>query len=123
MKLVEVAENNPFKPQAAADSQYSCEVGTAGFYARCAFGGMLSCGLTHTAVVPLDLVKCRLQVDKAKYQNLGTGFKITMAEDGARGLMKGWAPTLLGYSAQGVGKFGFYEVFKIIYGHPFERFV
>jgi len=117
MKLVEVAQNNPFKPQACADSQYSCEVGTAKFYAYCAFGGMLSCGLTHTAVVPLDLVKCRLQVDAAKYKNLGNGFKLTIAEDGARGLMKGWAPTLIGYSAQGVGKFGFYEVFKLTYGN------
>jgi len=101
---------------ACADSQYSCEVGTAGFYARCAFGGMLSCGLTHTAVVPLDLVKCRIQVDPAKYKNIGTGFKLTLAEDGVKGLAKGWAPTLIGYSAQGVGKFGFYEGFKILYG-------
>jgi len=110
------AKGNPFKPQNAAEAQYSCEPGTAKFYALCAFGGLLSCGLTHTAVVPLDLVKCRLQVDKAKYQNLGTGFKITMAEDGLKGLAKGWAPTLIGYSAQGVGKFGFYEAFKILYG-------
>ena len=32
------------------------------YYALCGFGGILSCGLTHTAVVPLDLVKCRIQV-------------------------------------------------------------
>lgn len=51
-------------------------------------------------VVPLDLVKCRLQVDKAKYKNLFHGFKITIAEEGARGLAKGWAPTFFGYSAQ-----------------------
>merc|ERR1712018_720750 len=111
-----LAKNNPFKPSCSADSQYSCEVGTAKFYALCAFGGMLSCGLTHTAVVPLDLVKCRLQVDKAKYKNLANGFKLTVAEDGAKGLAKGWAPTLIGYSAQGIGKFGFYEGFKILYG-------
>jgi hypothetical protein len=29
---------------------------------------------------------------------------------------KGWAPTLIGYSMQGLCKFGFYEVFKIFYG-------
>lgn len=116
MKLIEVAEQNPFRPKAAAaDSQYSCEPGTLKFYGLCAVGGLLSCGLTHTAVVPLDLVKCRIQVDKEKYKNLGTGFKITLAEDGVKGLAKGWAPTLLGYSFQGIGKFGFYEVFKILY--------
>ena len=39
-------------------TEYSCEYGSAKFYALCGFGGVLSCGLTHTAVVPLDLVKC-----------------------------------------------------------------
>merc|ERR1711899_696983 len=95
--------------------QPSCEVGTPKFYALCAVGGALSCGITHTAVVPLDLVKCRLQVDPAKYGSLGQGFKITLAEDGTKGLAKGWAPTLIGYSLQGIGKFGFYEGFKILY--------
>lgn len=32
------------------------------YYALCGFGGILSCGITHTALVPLDLVKCRIQV-------------------------------------------------------------
>merc|ERR1712076_60821 len=101
------------KAVACAD-EYSCEVGTPKFYAFCAVGGALSCGLTHTMIVPLDLVKCRLQVDAAKYKNLGNGFKVTLAEDGVKGLAKGWAPTLIGYSAQGIGKFGFYEGFKIL---------
>jgi len=111
MKLVEAASNNPFKP-ACSETQYSCEAGTPKFYALCAFGGLLSCGLTHTAVVPLDLVKCRIQVDKAKYKNLGNGFKLTLAEDGLRGLAKGWAPTLIGYSFQGIGKFGFLKFLR-----------
>merc|ERR1712019_228806 len=102
------------KAVACAD-QYSCEVGTPKFYALCAVGGAASCGITHTAVVPLDLVKCRIQVDPAKYKNLGNGFKVTLAEDGTKGLAKGWAPTLIGYSLQGIGKFGFYEGFKLLY--------
>lgn len=100
---------------AAAGEEYSCEFGSAKYFALCAFGGVLSCGITHTAVTPLDLVKCRLQVDKEKYKNLGTGFKVTIAEGGARGLFLGWAPTAIGYSAQGLCKFGFYEVFKDLY--------
>merc|ERR1712038_64501 len=81
----------------------------------CGVGGVLSCGITHTAVTPLDLVKCRLQVNKEKYKSLGNGFKITVAEQGAKGLLLGWAPTCIGYSMQGLCKFGFYEVFKNIY--------
>jgi solute carrier family 25 phosphate transporter 3 len=132
--IVEVAKVNPFSspfvdsPQkplnrrkfafaAAAGPSKPGEVpyGSMEYYLKCAFGGALSCGLTHTAVVPLDLVKCRIQVDAAKYKNIGTGFKVTMAEEGTRGLVKGWAPTLIGYSIQGLGKFGFYEAFKILY--------
>jgi solute carrier family 25 phosphate transporter 3 len=101
---------------ASADTQYSCEVGSAKFYGLCAFGGLLSCGLTHTAVVPLDLVKCRIQVNPDKYKSLVNGFKVSVAEGGMKALTLGWAPTLVGYSMQGIGKFGFYEAFKNFYG-------
>ncbi|KAJ8392323.1 hypothetical protein AAFF_G00076870 [Aldrovandia affinis] len=39
----------------------SCEFGSRKYLVLCGFGGILSCGTTHTAVVPLDLVKCRMQ--------------------------------------------------------------
>jgi len=100
---------------AAAGEQYSCDFGTNKYYALCGLGGILSCGITHTAIVPLDLVKCRLQVDHAKYGGIFKGFKVTVAESGVRGLGLGWAPTLFGYSAQGLCKFGLYEVFKHVY--------
>jgi solute carrier family 25 phosphate transporter 3 len=89
--------------------------GSLEYYMKCGLGGILSCGITHTAVVPLDLVKCRLQVDHAKYKNIVTGFKVSVAEEGIRGLAKGWAPTFIGYSIQGLAKFGLYEVFKSVY--------
>ncbi|MGH0176696.1 UNVERIFIED_CONTAM: hypothetical protein FKN15_076731 [Acipenser sinensis] len=94
----------------------SCAFGSNKYYALCGLGGILSCGTTHTAVVPLDLVKCRLQVSPDKYKNIFKGFSITIKEDGMRGLARGWAPTFIGYSMQGLCKFGFYEVFKNVYG-------
>lgn len=63
-------------------------------------------------VTPLDLVKCRLQVDPAKYKNLFNGFKVTFKEDGARGLVKGWAPTAYGYSAQ-VWRLALFSLFRL----------
>ncbi|XP_054487276.2 solute carrier family 25 member 3 [Agelaius phoeniceus] len=102
---------------ASTDEEYSCEYGSLKFYALCGVGGVLSCGLTHTGVVPLDLVKCRMQVDPQKYKSIFNGFSVTIKEDGVRGLAKGWAPTFIGYSMQGLCKFGFYEVFKILYGN------
>ena len=104
-------------PTLLSEPEYSCEYGSAKFYALCGFGGILSCGITHTAVVPLDLVKCRIQVDPAKYKSIFTGFRVTVKEEGVRALAKGWAPTFIGYSMQGLCKFGFYEVFKILYGN------
>jgi solute carrier family 25 phosphate transporter 3 len=68
-------------------------------------------------VVPLDLVKCRIQVDPGKYKGIFQGARLTIREDGIRGLSKGWAPTAIGYSMQGLGKFGFYELFKIVYSN------
>merc|ERR1712135_217195 len=51
------------------------------------------------------------------YKNLFHGLRVTVAEEGVKGLAKGWAPTLIGYSMQGLCKFGFYEVFKILYSN------
>uniref|UniRef100_A0A670XT70 Solute carrier family 25 member 3 n=1 Tax=Pseudonaja textilis TaxID=8673 RepID=A0A670XT70_PSETE len=77
---------------AASEEEYSCEYGSSAYLLLCSLGGVLSCGATHTAVVPLDVVKCRMQVEPRRYQ----------------GLMQG-------YSMQGFGKFGLYEYFKILY--------
>jgi len=95
----------------------SCEFGSNHYFMLCGLGGILSCGLTHTMVTPLDLVKCRIQVDPAKYKSVVNGFRVTFAEDGTRGLVRGWAPTFFGYSVQGMFKFGLYEVFKVQYAN------
>uniref|UniRef100_A0A6M2DHD3 Phosphate carrier protein, mitochondrial n=1 Tax=Xenopsylla cheopis TaxID=163159 RepID=A0A6M2DHD3_XENCH len=136
--LLEAARNSPFRSpispvQCEAESKSlvanrnisaaatpdttgdSCAFGSGHYFALCGLGGIISCGVTHTMVVPLDLVKCRIQVDPAKYKSVFNGFKVTLAEDGARGLAKGWAPTFVGYSMQGLCKFGLYEVFKVLY--------
>merc|ERR1712123_164538 len=110
--LLEVAKSNPFNRPQANSGDGLVELGSTEYYLKCMVGGAASCGITHTAVVPLDLVKCRMQVDSAKYPSLGTGFKVTLAEGGTKGLARGWAPTLIGYSMQGTCKFGFYEIFR-----------
>jgi len=113
--LFEVAKTNPFSKPTVADAGL-VEFGSTEYYLKCMIGGAASCGITHTAVVPLDLVKCRMQVDAVKYPSLGKGMKVTVAEGGVKALARGWAPTLIGYSMQGCFKFGFYEVFKNVYG-------
>jgi len=38
------------------------EVHDMSYYKKCMVGGILSCGITHALVCPLDIVKCRMQV-------------------------------------------------------------
>lgn len=156
------------------------------YYMKCMLGGILSCGLTHTAVTPyvgiaslpvcvrapfcgclhwgclgggassggvvasllyptawwltrlwrfcsrpsfllsfarlcflrsLDNVKCNMQVNPKQYPGLVSGFRVMAKEQGSMALWKGWAPTWIGYSAQGLFKFGLYEVFKDLYAN------
>lgn len=90
------------------------------YYGKCMIGGALACGLTHAAVVSLDIAKCRAQAHAKSGRwpsGLGAGLKKIAAEEGAAGLVTGWAPTLLGYGAQGLFKFGLNEVFKDVYSN------
>ncbi|KAH8602538.1 mitochondrial phosphate carrier protein 2 [Bisporella sp. PMI_857] len=97
---------------AARGKTGNIELYSAKYYAACTVGGLLACGLTHLAVTPLDLVKCRRQVDSKLYTgNFQAWGKIGRAE-GFRGIYTGWSPTFFGYSAQGAFKYGGYEFFK-----------
>ena len=55
------------------------------------------------------------QVEPEKYGNMIKGFRVSINEGGVFSLSKGWAPTFIGYSIQGLGKFGLYEIFKFYY--------
>jgi len=88
------------------------------YFAVCGLAGILSCGITHTAVTPIDMVKCNKQnnpqiFNKGMFGNMRilAGFK------GPTGLLRGWAPTFVGYSFQGLGKFGLNDFFKYKYGN------
>jgi solute carrier family 25 phosphate transporter 3 len=95
-------------------------------------GGVLACGLTHAGITPLDVAKCnmqvstiafhgasrlsrRSQVNPAKYKGSISSLKTIIAEEGTKGVWKGFGPTLLGYSLQGMFKYGLYEIFKDYY--------
>lgn len=75
----------------------------------------MACGVTHWAVTPLDLVKCRRQVDGKLYKGNFDGWRKIISSEGAAGIFTGGGPTLLGYSVQGALKYGLYEYFKKFY--------
>lgn len=120
------------------DARYAGQVPhDATYYFKCMLGGILACGGTHTGITPLDVTKCNmqvrrfgcthrgifgsnmfvLQVNPTKYRGLVSGLKTLIAEEGATGIWKGWAPTAIGYSLQGMFKYGLYEVFKDFYSN------
>jgi len=113
--------------QAPAPVKQAIKLYSPEYYYYCGIGGVLSCGLTHLAMTPIDLVKCNAQVDKKRFpgaiagiRNIYTGAVSDLGfKTGFPGLVKGWGPTLLGYSVQGAAKFGFYELFKHEFAKPF----
>ncbi|KAL1390455.1 mitochondrial carrier domain-containing protein [Phyllosticta capitalensis] len=86
------------------------------YFAACTLGGVVACGPTHTLVTPLDLIKCQRQISPTRYPSNLAAFRTILSRSGVRGVFLGWTPTFVGYSFQGAGKYGFYEIFKYQYG-------
>lgn len=85
-------------------------------YAKFALAGAIGCGTTHSAMVPIDVVKTRIQLEPTIYnKGMVSSFQKIVADEGAGALLTGFGPTLLGYSLQGSFKFGGYEVFKKLF--------
>lgn len=57
-----VLPRKSFVIAAPSEPSKKIELYSPAYYAACTAGGILSCGLTHMAVTPLDLVKCNMQV-------------------------------------------------------------
>jgi len=92
-------------------------------YRLFALSGALGCSVTHSLVIPLDVVKTRLQAAKsAKVSDaseeeeglLAFAWRIQRTE-GAGALLAGWEPTVLGYLWYGVTVYPGYEFFKRLY--------
>ncbi|KAG1735497.1 mitochondrial carrier domain-containing protein [Suillus lakei] len=81
----------------------------AAYYAKCMLGGVLACGITHAGITPLDVAKCNMQVNPTKYKGLTSGLATLIREEGQTGIWKGFGPTFVGYSLQGMFKYGLYE--------------
>ncbi|KAK0626220.1 mitochondrial carrier domain-containing protein [Immersiella caudata] len=82
-------------------------------YSRFALSGAVCCSITHGALTPVDVVKTRIQLDPATYNNgMIGGFRKVIQTEGAGALLTGVGPTFAGYFLQGAFKFGGYEFFK-----------
>jgi len=83
-----------------------------GTYALFAAGGAFGCTVTHAAVIPLDVVKTRLQTNPGCYKNLPDGVITIAQKEGMPMLLQGAGPTLVGYLWYGLTVYPGYEFFK-----------
>jgi len=82
-------------------------------FVRFAAAGAMCCGMTHLAVVPIDVVKTSAQANPKKYNKGWHGNTAMLLDEfGPSVLMRGAVPTLTGYSIQGIFKFGGNELIK-----------
>mmetsp|Transcript_12089 Transcript_12089/g.34968 ORF Transcript_12089/g.34968 Transcript_12089/m.34968 type:complete len:312 (-) Transcript_12089:465-1400(-) len=80
--------------------------------------GGVSAATSHGITTPIDVVKTRMQIEPQKYKgSVLTAAKDLVKEEGPLFLLQGLAPTVFGYGIEGALKFGFYELFKPIFGN------
>lgn len=107
--LAQPAADKKVEPAVHKDKVYDLA-----YYLKGALAGGICCGVTHGALCPVDVVKTRIQLNPAKYnQGMIGGFRQVIAEEGAGALATGLGPTAVGYFIQGWFKFGGVEFFKI----------
>ena len=89
------------------------------YYQGVFLAGAAACSITHTVVIPLDVIKTRMQTDANAAAAGAIGAAIAVFKDSpGRGLFRlsaffsGLPPTAFGYFLQGGTKFGGYEVLK-----------
>tara|TARA_B110001452_G_scaffold173156_1_gene145103 strand:- start:34 stop:1167 length:1134 start_codon:yes stop_codon:yes gene_type:complete len=92
--------------------------GRGSYYAGISAAGAAACSVTHSLVVPLDVIKTRMQTDALVANHAHAAAAAVYRDAPGRGLLKltaffnGVRPTGLGYFLQGATKFGGYEFFK-----------
>uniref|UniRef100_A0AC35EUV5 Uncharacterized protein n=1 Tax=Panagrolaimus sp. PS1159 TaxID=55785 RepID=A0AC35EUV5_9BILA len=97
---------------AAPGNPNEVKIGTPKYMLLSGFAGGIVSGGSHFLVTPLDVVHVRIQSHSPRFSKFFAAFRTTISEEGFRGLARGWAPNLIGYSLQGFAKFGLYETLK-----------
>ena len=85
------------------------------YFARIGLSGALACSITHSMVVPLDVIKTRMQTDETVRGFRHAAKTILREQKGpfrARVFLNGASATAMGYYLQGGAKFGGYELLK-----------
>lgn len=82
-------------------------------YALFGISGATGCAITHSVVIPLDVVKTRAQTSPESTMNIVTNI---VEKEGVSGLLTGAQATLAGYAWYGVSVYPSYAFFKRFLG-------
>eukprot|EP00550_Attheya_septentrionalis_P008178 CAMPEP_0198297416 /NCGR_PEP_ID=MMETSP1449-20131203/36799_1 /TAXON_ID=420275 /ORGANISM="Attheya septentrionalis, Strain CCMP2084" /LENGTH=653 /DNA_ID=CAMNT_0043998335 /DNA_START=228 /DNA_END=2189 /DNA_ORIENTATION=+ len=78
--------------------------------------GAAGCALTHTTVIPLDVVKTRMQTNPGEYDNIVDGALSIARDEGPMALALGAQATIAGYLWYGLSVYPSYTFFKTFIG-------
>ena len=87
----------------------------ASVFWRFAVSGALCCSTAHAFLIPLDVVKTKMQADPVKYPTFVASSKKIYSEGGPSALLLGAGATVLGYLVYGAVSFGLTEYFKRLF--------
>lgn len=88
---------------------------TASIYGLFGISGATGCALTHSIVIPLDVIKTRAQTDPDEFSDLLEGAGKILKEEGPQGLLLGAQATLAGYFWYGLSVYPSYTFFKRLF--------
>lgn len=81
-------------------------------YVLLGISGGLGCASTHTLVIPLDVVKTRLQTNPGRYEGIFDGATKIAKDEGWMALLLGAQATIVGYLWYGISVYPSYAFFK-----------
>ncbi|KAF0852872.1 mitochondrial solute carrier family 25 (mitochondrial phosphate transporter) member 3 [Andalucia godoyi] len=84
---------------------------------RVGTSGAICAMITHVYVIPVDVVKTRMQLTPGVYSSLTDGVKTITRTEGVRALTTGFGATFGGYFVQGALKYGNYELLKSVFSN------
>ncbi|KAL7489726.1 hypothetical protein ACHAW6_015417 [Cyclotella cf. meneghiniana] len=84
------------------------------YYTLLGISGGVGCALTHALVIPLDVVKTRMQTNPGEYEGVFDGAITIAREEGVSALLLGTQATLVGYLWYGISVYPAYAFFKMI---------
>jgi solute carrier family 25 (mitochondrial phosphate transporter), member 3 len=116
----QAATATTFGPLAAAMLTRDLPSYSFDIYALFGISGATGCCLTHSLVIPLDVIKTKEQVwstEEGYKANLSTGAKRILQEEGISGLLTGAQATLAGYFWYGLSVYPSYTFFKRFLSH------